>query len=65
MLLLAKPFGAMARMRDKEATLEPFKFEGMQLFKVLEKEEELLCQSQPLSFIMWDSSMMYFPSLYF
>lgn len=35
------------------------------LWKSHDERRRFPSQSQPLSFIMWDSSMMYFPSLYF
>ena len=43
----------------------PFRSRGCNFWKSHEERWRFPSQSQPLSFIMWDSSMINFPSLYF
>lgn len=43
----------------------PFKQRGSNFWKSHEESWRLSSQSQPLSFIMWESSIMNLPSLYF
>lgn len=71
MLFLAKPYevkvwhsdGSYAGWGSYTGTL--FMSRDATFWKSHEERWRLSSQSQPLSFIMWDSSMMNFPSLYF
>lgn len=71
MLFLAKPYkvkvwhsdGSYAGWGSYTGTL--FKSRGCNFWKSHEERRRFPSQSQPLSFIMWDSSMINFPSLYF
>lgn len=72
MLILAKPYkvkvwhsdGSYAGWGSYAGTLKTSRGDAT-LEKVMRKGVDVASQSHPLSFIMWDSSMMNFPSLYF